>query len=43
MVLGTHGARGAATAEAFASLARAIHPDLVLADLPADQPMCEAA
>ena len=30
-------------AQGLASLARAIHPELELADFPADPPMCEAA
>jgi iron complex transport system substrate-binding protein len=33
---------GPRLAQGLASLARAIHPQLVLADLPADPPMCEA-
>ena len=34
---------GPRLAQGLASLARAIHPELELADFPADPPMCEAA
>ena len=34
---------GPRLAQGLASLARAIHPELELADFPLDAPMCEAA